>query len=128
MTYTVESHWLNKPVLPLPADFLGDPELYLSSFSHTYGSITVCGRKTFPWNRTSEPERGNVPPQAGSLTKQINGPRPTARFGLSISILFATGSSGGGLKAATRKIHSPQESLSPNQRAAPESKSSSRYQ
>nr|CAH7726784.1 unnamed protein product [Callosobruchus chinensis] len=31
MTYTVESHWLNKPVLPLPADFLGDPELYLST-------------------------------------------------------------------------------------------------
>nr|CAH7756619.1 unnamed protein product [Callosobruchus chinensis] len=91
-------------------------------FSHTYGSITVCGRKTFPWNRTSEPERENVPPQAGSLTKRINGPRPTVRFGCPMGILFATGSSGGGLNAATRKIHSSQESLSPNQRAAPESR------
>nr|CAH7739773.1 unnamed protein product [Callosobruchus chinensis] len=47
---------------------------------------------------------------------------------LGILYSYARGSSGGGLKAATRKIHSPQESLSPNQRAAPESKSSSRYQ
>nr|CAH7755090.1 unnamed protein product [Callosobruchus chinensis] len=40
-------------------------------FSHTYESITVCGRKTFPWNRTSEPERENVPRQADSLSEDV---------------------------------------------------------
>nr|CAH7742691.1 unnamed protein product [Callosobruchus chinensis] len=48
-----------------------DPSRY---FSHTYGSITICGRKTFPWNRTSEPERENVPPQAGSLSEDNHCP------------------------------------------------------